>query len=351
MVPVAAARRKRRIVYVGLALFLCTVVALLLGALYNDLAIRRLRNLYPPPGTLYSVGGYEMHLYCSGSGSPTVLLDGGLGSDWIDWQQLQPTLAKVTRVCSYDRAGLGWSEPQPGPRDAIRIADQLHKLLHAAGVAGPFIFIGQSAGGLYAREFVANHMRDVAGLVLVDSTPPESFERIPANRESSHRHDQRHRAAWWQAIEDGIGLSRLLGRCRGFVRPGLTPYSGHAFAEACRPRYDVSWLGEVDDFEISADEVADTKFDDLPLLIISQDPDRPKSGWTAQEIAANPIWAAMQEDLKMLSKRTRRIIAKGSGHHVQNDRPDAIGRAVTEMIAEINGIAQKSKFDGTTVVW
>lgn len=333
------------------ALLICIGSIAFFGFLCNELAIRHYKNDYALPGKFYRVEGYDVHIYCSGAGSPTVVLDGGLGDDWIAWQQLQPMLSTVTEVCSYDRAGLGWSEPRPGPRDAMRIAEQLRALLQTAQVPGPFLLLGQSSGGLYVREFAAKYPQDVAGLVLVDSTPPESFERIPGNHESAAQRRQRHQDAWRQAVKDGIGISRLLGECRGFVRQGLAAFHGYALAEACRPEYDISGLGEVDDFEASAREVTNMKFGSLPLLVISQDPDRPKPGWTAQDIAANPIWAEMQENLKTLSSRSRRVIAKGSGHHVQNDRPDAIRRAVTEMLSEIRGSAQESKFNGTTVVW
>src|SRR5258708_38631329 len=98
------------------------VVVLLLGvgasATYNALRIRDLQSRYPPPGKLYEVNGSPMHLYCTGTGSPAVLLESGLGNGWLYWQRVQPALATTTRVCSYDRAGLGWCDPPPGPRDA-----------------------------------------------------------------------------------------------------------------------------------------------------------------------------------------------------------------------------------------
>ncbi len=105
----------------------------------------------------------------------------------------------------------------------------------------------------------------------------------------------------------------------------------------------------MDDFEISAQEAANTRFGDLPLLIISQDPDRPKPGWPAQDIAANPIWAEMQENLKTLSKRSSRIIAGGSGHRVQLDRPDVIVSAVGEMILHVRGTSPPPTEFGRTV--
>lgn len=147
----------------------------------------------------------------------------------------------------------------------------------------------------------------------------------------------RHRAAFLRKIKDATGLSRFMGHCRASLPVSLKAYVAYAEAAACRPEYETSWLGEVDSFETSAKEAAGTTFGDLPLLIISQDPDRPKPGWPAQDIAANPIWAEMQENLRTLSTRSRRIIARGSGHRVQIDRPDVIVSAVGEMVSQLRG--------------
>ncbi len=174
-----------------LSLALCLAA----GALYNYVAVRRAQNQNPPPGEMYSIDGYRMHLYCTGSGTPTVVLDGGLGSTWISWQLVQPGLAKQTRVCSYDRAGLGWSDPRPGLRDSEAVVTQLHELLSAAGISGPLILVGQSAGGLYVRKYAANYPKDVAGLVLVDGTMPELFSRLPAERETDAQIAERHHQA------------------------------------------------------------------------------------------------------------------------------------------------------------
>ncbi len=296
-----------------------------------------------------AVDGHVMHLYCTGAGSPTVVIEGGLGDTWINWQMVQPELARVTRVCSYDRAGLGWSDPDSGPRDAVAISDQLHELLQRADITGRLVLIGQSAGGLYVRRYVTKYSTDIAGLVLVDSTPPESFDRIPGNRETPAQRNQRHREALLWKLKDAMGLSRLMGQCKASLPPSLKAYEGYAQAAECRPQYETSWLGEMDEFETSANEAANRTFGDLPLLIISQDPDRPKPGWPAKDIAANPIWAAMQDNLKTLSARSRRIVARGSGHKVQIDRPDVIVAAVGEMILQIRGTAPPPPEYRTTI--
>jgi len=335
--------------------FVRAAVGILLGvagisAAWNQIAHTFYLRSAPPPGQMYIIDGHSMHLYCTGAGTPTIVLEGGLGDTWSGWQQVQPGLSSVTRVCSYDRVGLGFSEPHKGPRDAVEISEQLHQLLQTGGIAKPLLLVGQSAGGLYVRQFAANYSDEVAGLVLIDATPPESFDRIPGARETQSQQAQRRRDAWLQAFEDAVGVSRLLGRCRPQVRPGLVSYRKFLLAEACRPAYEVSRLGEFDDFEASAAEVAHTNFGTLPLLIISQDPDRPKPGWSQRDIAANPIWAALQEQSKVLSTHSRRIIARGSGHRVQNDRPDVVISAISQLIPELRSPSRASQFDRSTVI-
>src|SRR5215212_8299660 len=111
------------------------------------------RNRNPPPGEFYTVRGRQMHLVCSGTGSPTVIIEVAASASWLGWERVQDQLSRTTRVCTYDRAGHGWSEPRSGPRDAQTIVAELHELLNAAGVQRPLVLAGHSAGGLYVREY------------------------------------------------------------------------------------------------------------------------------------------------------------------------------------------------------
>jgi pimeloyl-ACP methyl ester carboxylesterase len=290
------------------------LVCVAASAAYNAIYARYLRRRYPVPGNFYEVSGSRMHLYCTGRGSPAVVLEGGLGRDWLYWQKVQPELAKTTRVCSYDRAGLGWSDLQPGPRDAVHIASQLHSLLYQAGEAGPLVLVGASAGGFAVREFAATYSAELAGVVFVDTSVPEQITAFPDRKDSPEKRRQRHRDAMLEWLKETSGLARLTGNCNGDIEKGLEAYADLARAEACRPAFAASWLGESDDFWRSADEAAAGNCcGDLPLLIISQDPDRPKPSWSAENIAAQPIWNRLQEGLKRLSPHSRRIIAETAG--------------------------------------
>src|SRR3712207_6054260 len=160
-------RTKRGIVgTVGLVLIL-----LLAGVVFQFVVTRIDERIYPAPGELVAVGGYNLHLNCTGEAgrAPTIVMDFGLGGTVLDWQRVQPELAKSTRVRTYDRAGMGWGDPGPQPRSSHRIVSELHTLLGNAGVAGPFALVGHSFGGTNMQVYASLYPNEVAGMVLVDS--------------------------------------------------------------------------------------------------------------------------------------------------------------------------------------
>ena len=134
----------------------------------------------PPPGRLVEVDGRAMHLRCAGQGSPVIVLEAGLGPEGsTSWDPVFDELSQISRVCAYDRAGILWSAPGPRPRDAHQVVEELHTLLASAGEAQPFVLVGHSLGGLFARVYAARHGDEVAGLVFVDASHPDQLERIP----------------------------------------------------------------------------------------------------------------------------------------------------------------------------
>jgi pimeloyl-ACP methyl ester carboxylesterase len=145
--------------------------------------------VYGRLGQLVNAGGFRLNLYCTGTGSPTVIFDSGW-EDWAPaWSKVQPGISKWTRACSYDRAGTGFSEPGPMPRTSVRIAEELRTALHHAGIAGPYILVGHAFGGDNARTFAQLYMREVAGLVLVDADSDDVGPK--AMQEDQHRGDVR----------------------------------------------------------------------------------------------------------------------------------------------------------------
>ncbi len=151
-----------------------------LGGGYQTISETLDRGAYATSGQLVDVGGYKLYIACTGAGSPTVLLEAGLGepsSDIAGW--IAPSVAQNTRVCVYDRAGRGRSESAPGPQDGIAVATDLHTLLDRAHIAGPFVVVGHSTGGVYMRIFAARYPDQVSGMVLLDSQPNEAFTGLP----------------------------------------------------------------------------------------------------------------------------------------------------------------------------
>src|SRR5688572_2906899 len=174
-------RRARR-----LLVWLGGIVAVLLGlglvgAGYESVAEAADARAYPPPGQLVDVGGYRLHINCVGTGSPTVVIDAGWGdwsAVWSSW--VQPAAAQTTRVCTYDRAGYGYSEAGPLPRTSERFAQELHTLLQEAQVPGPYVLVGHSLGGALVRVFAQQYAAEVAGVVLIDSMNPKPDEPAAA---------------------------------------------------------------------------------------------------------------------------------------------------------------------------
>ena len=169
-------RSRAWVVYPLLALYaLCAF-----GGGYQTIRESLDRRVYLAPGQLVDVGGYRLHLFCAGSGTPTVILESGLGETGAYWGWISTALALETRVCAYDRAGRGWSDSAPVPQDGLAVATDLHALLKRARVPGPFVMVGHSSGAEYVRIFAARYPEHVAGMVLLDGQPAEAFEGLPS---------------------------------------------------------------------------------------------------------------------------------------------------------------------------
>lgn len=163
-------RAGRRLLYPVFAVLALASI----GAGYETAAEAVDARAFPMPGQLVDVGGHRLHLHCAGSGSPTVVLEPGGGEMAANLGRITPTISRTTRVCVYDRAGRGWSDPTGGPQDGVGVATDLRTLLHRAGVPGPYVLAGHSFGGLYVLTFADRYPDEVAGLVLIDSTAPDA---------------------------------------------------------------------------------------------------------------------------------------------------------------------------------
>jgi pimeloyl-ACP methyl ester carboxylesterase len=348
--PVRRGRWRRIVGRIFLGIVLLIVAGVSAAAAYNFWAVRHYQALYPAPGKLYSVDGHRMHLYCTGAGSPTIVLEAGLGNDFRIWDLVQPELSTLTRVCSYDRAGVGWSDPRPGPRDSNSIAEQLHGLLLAAGIKEPVVLMGHSIAGLHLREYASKYPGEVVGMVLVDPTTPGQFDRMPpVMREQLHKSEQQ--LAWLRPLVP-LGIVRLAGQCGATPPAGLGGHKDWYLGDNnCSPSFLPTILSEMDGIEASSQEVAKTgTFGDMQILIFSQDPAVKQPG-ISEDLRArvSTVWYALHEELKGISSRARRIVAKGSTHYVQIDRPDLLNREVPLFIRQIRGEAQGSDYGSTKV--
>ena len=153
-----------------IGLLLVAVCVAITGALYETIGRWRDTRRFHERGHLMQAGSIRMNIDCSGEGSPTVMLESGLGGPSVDWLMVQPEVAKFARVCSYDRAGYGWSDSGPKPRTSLQIAYELKRLLQAAGQQGPYVLVGHSMGGYDIRVYTGQYPTDVVGMVLVDAS-------------------------------------------------------------------------------------------------------------------------------------------------------------------------------------
>ena len=310
----------RRIVRIVLALVMVLSVA---GFLYENISEARDRRFNPPVGKLVDVGGRMMHIDCEGDGSPTVILDAGLGDSSLSWRKVQPEIAKFTRVCSYDRAGVGYSEPSLAPRTSKVMASELHALLGAAGIRPPFVIVGHSMGGYDVRVYASLYPQEIVGMILVDASHPDQENRFPP--ELKNLEGSWHREAEFITYTMPIGVPRLLGLCDDDPSARAADCNWHSSREQ---------LAEMQAIPESATQAGATgSLGDLPLTVLSHDPEKPSSEMRADLAkSVNESWEKMQDELAHLSTRGIHVVAKNSSHYIQIDRPDVVIDSVRRMV-------------------
>lgn len=323
--------RKRRVLRWLLYLVtagVCFLLALACaGAIYEAMASRRDRTTFHPPGRLIDVGGYRLHLDCTGQGSPTVILEAGGGNPWLSWYKVQPQIAQFAQVCSYDRAGLGWSDPSPKPPSTKVIAEDLHTLLRKGGISGPFVLVGHSLGGMYVRMFADQYRPEVVGMVLVDSSHPDQNERFPPEAKKLTAGGHYVIRAVQMALP--FGLSRILAS-----RAAPPEVRGEYCAVFCRPQFIAAVRAEAESVDANDAEVrALGTLGDLPLVVLSHDPDKMRFPGNLTE-PVNREWGKMQEELAHLSSNGSHIVVQGSGHDIQIDKPKAVVDAIRSVLAQ-----------------
>ena len=305
-------RRWIQRVFIGLCgLVLAIAMA---GVSYQWLATRREIAATPPPGRLVDIGGYRLHLWCSGDGAPAVILDAGLGGTSAGWGFVQPEVARLTRVCSYDRAGMGYSDPGPSPRTARRIAIELAELLARSGITGPVVLVGESIAGFNVRVFASDHPERAAGIVLVDASHEDDAHEVPG-------------VARFVPLLSTVGVLRLLGVSFGQRVESLAP-SVQRYAQATRFRaagYQAT-ADEIMHIAETVSEVRNTRGKlTIPVLVVTG----------ARGADAN--WRRLQQDEASLSERGCLITAQQSGHVIPIDQPKVVVDAIRTVVEIARG--------------
>jgi pimeloyl-ACP methyl ester carboxylesterase len=299
-----------------------------IGGGYETLGEAADAKAYPMPGQLIDVGGHRLHLSCTGAGAPTVVLEPGAGgtSSILGW--IAPAVARDTRVCVYDRAGRGWSEPADSAQDGAQIATDLHTLLQRGHVPGPYVLAGHSFGGLYVLTFAARYPDEVAGMVLVDSTAPASVAN-PGTPSPGHGGSSNgmRRVSALVSTAARLGLARLYAQSDfGSLPPRSRDEVRASVATASTLR---STIDEYVQATASTEQAAALgDFADKPLIVLTAG-----SGHDA-------AWSAAQNRMARLSTNSVHRIVDGATHEdLVTNKEDAAAttQAILDVVASVRG--------------
>jgi pimeloyl-ACP methyl ester carboxylesterase len=300
---------------VGLAgLFLIIILVLLIAPIASMGATQ-------PPGRLVDVGsGINMHIYCTGEGSPTIILDAGLNGGTMSWAQVQEQVSNHTRVCSYDRAGMSWSEPGTKPRTYMKIADELHVLLAASGEEGPYVLVGHSVGAHTVRFFVQKYPTDVAGIVLVDPAHEKilTTELIPAIQQLQRGYTFYAQLGFWRYILNpgfiiGVEGPNVPAEIINNLEVVYSPKSLHTAADELAAMYET--VRALNTTNIMG------AWGDKPTIVLSAD----------NEIAQLTGALEHHKELASLSTRGEQILVPG-GHNIHYEHPKLVAEAIVNIV-------------------
>lgn len=299
----------------------------LVGALERR-AVRRDRELHEPAGSLVDIGGRRLHLVHDEGPAPTVVIEAGGQAPAAVYRHLHDAIATFAAVCSYDRAGIGWSDPPPASRSFDAMADDLHDVLRAGRVPGPYVLVGESFGGLVVRCFAQRHRDEVAGVILVDAAEEvHAFSRL-AQLRSQARAAQ---AASWAAR---LGIVRTLVRRSPTLDTLPVDVRQEVIANLSRSTHWRMAAVELDAYLASPPSRRGAggfgDLGDLPLTVIRHG--RPLTGRAA---SLESGWAEAQDRLVSLSSRGELIVAEEAGHQISLERADVVIGAVRAMVDTI----------------
>lgn len=325
----------RRRIFRGLVASAIGLAALLaMGATYQRLGSARDARRFPPRGQFYELGSHRLHYVCAGSGEPTVWLEAGLPRSSLDWTMVQPALAQLTRTCSYDRAGYGFSEPGPRPRDGQRLAAELVALSDAVTPQGRTVLVGHSWGGLVVRQAASLRPDRVAALVLVDPTPAELLAQMPAA--ARQEWEDSLKAAHFLAMAEGVGLPRIFAAQLAAAfgeKKRLAAYPAaereELAATVLRTGYFPTTWAEVSVGEATMAQAAAAKLPpELPLRVLVAG--RDKAEWERELIASTAG----------LSRSGQQLVVPESDHEIHSQAPARIIAIVRDIVESMRAPAQ-----------
>jgi len=328
----------------GGIILLLVLLVVLIWVLGSRAHVRLAAN-YPAPGRMVDVGGYRMHIDCQDApvaGGPTVVMEAAHTEPGLSWAGVQPEVAKFAHVCTYDRAGLGWSESGPKPRTAPSIVEELHTLLAQAGVEPPYVLVGHSIGGLYARLYAHEHPEQVAGMVLVDSTHEEQYARMPEGIVRVQRTANKVAPLIFGLLQalNSMGLMALLAERKGIWPMPIPPEGRAAYMSAVfsGTRHLDTAARETLGLQESMAAVRDRQLGPLgniPLTVISAGRPAVSAGRGISAADAEQMKRLQDEmhaELAALSTQGKRVTAQESGHYVQIDQPQVVVDAIREVV-------------------
>lgn len=302
-----------------------SLFAVVSGCVYQAAMEARDDRRFPPPGRLVDVDGHLMHIFCQGKGSPTVVVEQGIGAQSTRWMPLNAGLSEISTVCAYDRAGMGYSEPVDHVTPAEEVARNLHELLQNAGINDDIVLIGWSAGGMYAREYYRQFPGKVKGMVLVDSSHEQQRSRMPSPDDGSFNPLKLDRYL------APIGWMRLSGEVQGWFANAPLPESlrKRLVAINLKAHMPRTRLAEVEGFEADlAANRSPPNLGSVPLVVLSEG--KPDSPFMQENLKT---WVELQDELARLSTNGRHVVATQSGHAIHQSEPDLIVNAVRDVVS------------------
>jgi pimeloyl-ACP methyl ester carboxylesterase len=309
------------------------LVLVLAGLVYQFVATQLAYRRYPAPGEMVAVAGHDMQLYCTGEGrgGPTVVMDAGLGGGVLDWQTVQPEVARFARVCSYDRSGVGWSESGPKPRTSPQIVEELHALLKNAGEDGPYVLVGHSFGGANAQLYAAEYPEEVAGMVLVDS----ALDTRVLDKDLRNAIAETTPSPLTIKATAPLGIPRLLaggGASGEGGPPEELAEERNAIYNSTRHLYAVADEAASVQKSVATATDAAPSLGDKPLIVLSAGAREFPGSTKGQAKRVQDQFDEFEAGLVGLSENSELVVAEDSTHYIQFDRPELVVDAIRRVV-------------------